>query len=162
MDGEGGTGQKGFGKVAIAKEKEKDLALQKQEKLEAEYALAFDDLELKATVHGGEMAAKRGDALLSKFRDLHEFVFSDPFTKGLYLFFFGFVFLLECFFILYKTAVSETIFETFLQAEEDYRRSEMDAYQAQKARHIKERSLLGEDHDHIRQILRLGGRRKIG
>jgi len=162
MDGEGGTGQKGFGKVALAKEKDKDLALQKQEKLEGQYALAMDDLELKAESHGEEMSAKRGDALLSKFKDLHEFVFKDPFTTGLYLFFFGFVFLLECFFILYKTAVSETIFETFLQAEEDYRRSEMEVYQSQKARYIKERSLLGEDHDNIRKILKASGRRKIG
>lgn len=162
MDGEGGTGQKGFGKVAIAKGLEKDRAAAKVEQLELAYATALEDLQIKAEDYGAERASKRGDALMSKFRDLHEFVFSDALTTGLYLFFFGFVLLLECFFMLYKISVSETIFESFLQAEEDYRRQELEAYQVQKERSIRDRKLLGEDHDRIKEILHPGKKRRIG
>lgn len=160
MDGEGGTGQRGFGKVAMAKGIEKEKAEARVGQLQQEYDRKRQELEIKAKDYGAEKATKRGDALLSKFKDLHEFVFSDPFTIGLYLFFFGFVLLLECFFILYKSAVSETIFESFLQAEEDYALQQLDAYRYAKSRTVRDISVLGDDHDKIKTLL--GGKRKAG
>jgi hypothetical protein len=162
MDGEGGTGQKGFGKVATAKGLEKDKAAAKVEQLEQDYEKAKQELDIIVAEHGEQKSAKRGDALLSKFKDLHEFVFSDGFTIGLYLFFFGFVLLLECFFILYKSSVSETIFESFLQAEEDYAQQQLEAYRYAKARSVRDITILGEDHDKVKKILGSIGKRKAG
>ncbi|MGM0947161.1 MAG: DUF4407 domain-containing protein [Bacteroidota bacterium] len=160
MDGEGGTGLKGFGKVAIAKGLEKDKAAAKVAKLDEEYKTAVRDLEAHADQYGEEMSAKRDDALMSKFKDLHEYVFSDSFTTGLYVFFFGFVLLIECFFMLYKQAVSETIYERFLQAEEDYAQEQLDAYSYAKFRSAQDIRVLGDDHDRIKKLL--GSRRKTG
>lgn len=61
--------------------------------------------------------------------------------------------LIESFFILYKSAVSETIFESFLQAEEDYARQQLEAYRFAKSRTVRDIGVLGDDHDKIKRLL---------
>lgn len=160
MDGEGGTGKKGFGKVAIAKAQEKDKALARVTSLDSHYSAALLDLEERALVYAEEKAVKRADAPMSKLKDLHEYVFSSGFTIGIYLFFFIFILLVESFFILYKSAVSDTIYEDFLKAEEEYARQELEAYRYAKARSVGEVRILGEEHAQVKRILE-GKRRMV-
>ncbi|MCH7403426.1 DUF4407 domain-containing protein [Belliella kenyensis] len=153
MDGEGGTGKKGFGKVAQAKAQEKDRAAVYLAQVEQKYEEAVKDLEERSLIHGEEMAEKRSDALLSKLTDLHEFVCSSTMTLVIYLFFFGFVFLIESYFILYKMAVSETIFESFLQAEEEYALQQLDAYRMAREQTVREIEVLGQDRTKIKRLI---------
>lgn len=153
LDGKGGTRQYGAGKVASAKEKEKDLAKQEADRLEGVYRTALTDLEAQAEEYAGKMSEKHRGALLSQVRDLHEFILSDGFTLGFYLFFFVFVLMLEAFFMMYKASVSQSIFEYMLEAEEDYAYQKLEAYRTQKARLERDRGLLGEDHDRIIKLV---------
>ena len=153
MDGEGGTGKKGFGKVAQAKAQEKDKAAVFLAQVEQKYEEAVRELEERSLAYGEEMAEKRSDALLSKLTDLHEFVCSSTMTLVIYLFFFGFVFLIESYFILYKMAVSETIFESFLQAEEEYALQQLDAYRVAREQTVREIEALGQDRTKIKRLL---------
>lgn len=153
MDGEGGTGKKGFGKVAMAKAQEKDKALLRMESLEKQYQEAVMDLDVQALAYAKDKAYKREDAPMSKLKDLHEYVFSSGFTTGVYLFLFVFILLIESFFILYKMAVSDTIYETFLSAEEEYAQQQLEAYRYAKAKSVGEIRILGDDHAKVKKIL---------
>lgn len=153
LDGSGGTGRYGEGKVAMAKEQEKDRAASEVKRLEEGFVKARADLEEKALAHAEERAAKRGDALLSKLRDLHEFVLSDRLTLGFYLIFFVFVLMLETFFVMYKSVAADTIYEQFLQAEEEFGHQQLEAYRVQKARITRERDLLGEDYEKVKRLV---------
>jgi|SRR5690606_33537919 len=162
LDGKLGTGVYGSGKVAAAKELEKDKAALRAEQLDARYEAALLELDVKAEEHAVKTSEKRSDALLSKVRDLHSFVMSDGITLAFYLFFFAFVLMLEAFFMMYKSSVSESIFESFLQAEEACGKQRLQAYKARRSRLTTERSLLGEDYDMIERLIRTDARRKAG
>ncbi|MCC5937508.1 MAG: DUF4407 domain-containing protein [Lunatimonas sp.] len=153
IDGKGGTGQRGFGKVASAKEREKDQAAERVRAAEAaleQYKQAIKD---DAEAYAAGMAGKRSDALLSKIKDLHEFVFSDGLVMAVYAFFFGFVFLLEVYFMAYKASVGESLFEEFLRAEEEYGRQRLDTYRLQKQKILRDRQLLGSDYERYKYLL---------
>lgn len=159
LDGKGGTGQYGSGKVAAAKEREKDRAEREAERLEGAYKAALTKLEAQAGEYAKKMSEKHRGALLSQLIDLHEFILSDGVALGFYLFFFGFILMLEAFFMLYKASVGQSIFEHMLQAEEDYAYQKLEIYRAQKARLERDRGLLGEDHDRVKKLVG-GGRRQ--
>jgi hypothetical protein len=160
MDGSGGTGKYGKGKVAEAKEAEKIKAGEELEKLKIQRQTTLDSLDKRALIYSEEKIQKRGDALMSQVKDLHDFILKDKFTLGFYLFFFGFVFLLESYFILYKISASETLYEQFLVAEEEYGQQRLAFYKEQKGRMLKEKGLLGGDYDKVIQLTS-SGRRKI-
>lgn len=153
LDGSGGTGLYGKGKVAAAKEAQMQTAAAEVERIRAEREKTFQQLQEEAEQFGEESSTKRSDALLSQIRDLHAFVFQDAFTIGFYSFFFLFVLLLEGFFILYKSLVHETIFEAWMDAEEQYAREQLESYQARKRKAVMERHILGGDYDKVHQIL---------
>ena len=153
IDGKGGTGQRGFGKVASAKEREKDVAAARVSQAKGDLERRKSDLIMEAEAYAAGMAGKRSDALLSKIKDLHEFVFSDGLVMAVYAFFFGFVFLLEVYFMAYKASVGESLFETFMRAEEEYGRQKLDSYRLQKQKVLRDRQLLGSDYDRYKYLL---------
>lgn len=152
MDGSGGTGQYGKGKVAQAKEAEKTTALKSLESIKSERQAALDSLEFRAILHAEGKIQKRGDALMSQVKDLHAFIMADAFTIGFYIFFFGFVLLLESYFVLYKSTAAETLYEQYLVAEEEYGRQKLEYYKQQKDRILREKGVLGRDYDKVIQL----------
>jgi hypothetical protein len=161
IDGSGGTGKYGQGKVAKAKEA---MMLDSQSELEMAKAIRAQelaDLESEADLHAAEKVDKRKDALLSQLRDLHDFILADGFTIGFYLFFFAFIFMLECFFVLYKSFVSESIFEQWMEAEEAYGKDRLRTYRSQKSKATQGRDLLGSDYGRVLKIVDGGPRRVL-
>lgn len=161
MDGSGGTGKFGVGKVAAAKEREKSGTATAVAKLEQAYEVERQSLDKLAKGHAEEKVSKRQDALLSQVKDLHHFILSDGFTIGFYVFFFVFVLMLELFFFLYKSAVADTIFEKWLEEEEEHGKQRLEAYRRQKAKLTKEDEVLGDDHGKVRRLISGESSRKV-
>lgn len=161
MTGKRGTGQYGKGKVSDAIERQKISTGTEVVRVEEAMKLERESLEKASREFAEEKLVKRQDALISQLKDLHGFVFSDGYALAIYLFFFGFVAMLELFFIMYKTATSDTIFEEYLVAEEQYVREKLKAYQRRKAQLAREYGVLGEDYAQVTRILGDSGMRKI-
>lgn len=153
MTAQGGSGLRGKGKIAEAIEAQQLGTAKEASRIEEALRTERGSLDAAAKAHAEEKLVKRQDALLSQLKDLHEFVFSDGYAIGIYAFFFAFVAMLEMFFILYKIFTSETIFEDWLVAEEQYGKQKLEAYRRRKAQVAREYSALGEDYTQVKQLL---------
>jgi hypothetical protein len=152
MDGSYGTGKYGAGKVADAKGRKAEQAIQKVAALEVAYLKEQDKLKEESLAHAEAMVSKRRDALLSKVTDLHEFAFSTLVSSAIYLIFFFFVFALEIFFIVYKSAVSESLFEKLLISEEIMGESRLEILTRQREEILRQDGLLGPKAEKMRRI----------
>ncbi len=161
MTGKKGTGRYGKGDVSDAIERQKLAVATEAKRVEEALQVERSKLDQEAEDFAEEKYSKRQDALISQLKDLHGFVFGDGYALVIYLFFFGFVALLEVFFIMYKSYTAETIFEDYLQAEELYVRQKLDAYKRRKAQLAKEYGALGEDYSRVTHLLGDSGLRKI-
>lgn len=153
MTGKGGSKKIGKGKISDAIELQKLGTAKEASRIEEALKAEQVRLESAAKAHAEEKLTKRQDALLSQLKDLHGFVFSDRYAFIIYVFFFAFVAMLESFFILYKIFTSDTIFEDWLVAEEQYGKQKLESYRRRKAQIAREYGALGEDYTHVRQLL---------
>jgi hypothetical protein len=152
LDGSYGTGKYGAGKVAEAKGRKAEQALMKGQELKSAFQQAQEKLRDDSLIHGDAIVSKRGDALLSKVTDLHEFALSTGLSTCIYLLFFFFVFALEVFFIVYKTAVSESLFEKLLISEELIGESRLEILKKQREEMLRQDGLLGPRAEKMRRI----------
>lgn len=153
MTAQGGTGKYGDGRVSKAIERQKLETAKEAGRVEEALKMERVRLDGAAKAHAEQKLTKRQDALLSQLKDLHGFVFSDGYALAIYLFFLGFVAMLEVFFILYKISTSDTIFEEWLQAEETYGKQKLDSYRRRKSQLAREYGVLGEDYTQVRELL---------
>lgn len=153
MTGKGGSGKTGKGKISDAIEFQKRETTKEAARIERQLKSERLRLDSAAKTHSEEKLTKRQDAILSQLKDLHGFVFSDGYAMGIYFFFFAFVAMLEVFFILYKTSTSDTIFEDWLVAEEQYGKQKLESYRRRKAQTAREYGAIGEDYAHVRKLL---------
>lgn len=161
MTGKGGSRKIGKGEISDAIELQKIGTAKEASRVEQAMKAEQIRLDSAGKAHAEEKLTKRQDALLSQLKDLHGFVFSDKHALIIYLFFFVFVALLESFFILYKISTSDTIFEDWLVAEEQYGKQKLEAYRRRKAQVTRDYSALGEDYDQIIKLLGESSTRKI-
>jgi len=161
MDGSGGTGKFGIGPVAKAKSFEVEKAQKRWEDLQEAYQAELLRLEEEAKAFAAGSVEKRRDSLLSKVEDLHVFIMMSWFRIVAYLLFMTFVFLLETTFIYYKSKVSETLFEQWLYAEEEYGSEKLKAYRTRKQELIRQDGLLGYDADRVRSMAASPSLRRI-
>ncbi|PZX55534.1 DUF4407 domain-containing protein [Algoriphagus chordae] len=163
MDGSYGTGKYGSGKVAAAKGEKAAAALEKWGVLDEDYQREQSKLRDESLVHAEEAVSKRGDALLSKVTDLHEFAMSTKESAFIFWLFFVFVFALEAYFIIYKSAVSETLFEKLLMSEEMIGETRMETLKRQREEMLRQDGLLGPRAEKMRRIAEDDGfKRKVG
>ncbi len=161
MEGKGGTGTYGRGKVADAKE-----ALARKAATEAQLLAALirekeETLKSEAESYATQISGKKAAAILSKIEDLHAYLASHPIGELVYWLFFFLIFFLEGAFVLYKFTTSRSLFEELLLAEE--------AIGMQRLTHLKERraAILQEDRqlpdsaESIRQLAKGQKLRKI-
>lgn len=153
MTAQAGSGMRGKGKIADAIEAQQIETAREASRIEEALKAERVRLEAEAKAHAEQKLTKRQDALLSQLKDLHGFVFSDGFALAIYVFFFLFVAMLEMFFILYKIFTSDTIFEDWLVAEEQYGKQKLEAYRRRKAQVTRDYGALGEDYGHIIKLL---------
>ncbi|EIM72424.1 hypothetical protein A3SI_19755 [Nitritalea halalkaliphila LW7] len=149
MDGAGGSGVRGFGKVAEAKGREKELAAARVASLEARVRESEEALAGSASAYAAQRSSRASGTLMSRIRDLHDFVLSDYLVLSFYVIFFGVVLLLELFVLLYKMLSPTTSFEEHLDAEDRYRRGRLEAYARMQADTLEGIRLLGEDYERL-------------
>lgn len=153
MTGKGGSGRSGKGAISDAIFAQKAEVFSEKMRIESELGQERDSLDRAATKYAEEKVVKRQDALLSQLKDLHGFVFSDGYALGIYWFFFGFVFLLESFFIAYKISTSETLYEQWIHAEEEYGKQRLEAYRRRKSDQAAAYQVLGDDYHQVMKVL---------
>jgi hypothetical protein len=155
MDGSGGTGKYGRGRVALAKEQEQMDAKKRWQQLDARYQAELQKLEEEAKSYAQQATRLEQSAILSKIRDLHAFVMSYRITMMAYLLFMLFIFCLEMMFLIYKTLSETTAFEQYLAMQETMAKSKMDQLHADKMRMMQAQTKLGlEQSDKIERLLR--------
>ena len=156
VSGTGGSGKYGYGVAARQKEKRAQADQSKFEMLDAEYQLQYDLLKAEALKHGETQAKKRSDALLSQIEDLHEFAFSGWVSGTFYIIFLIFVFALESFFIIYKSFVSESLFEQLLESEESTGLRRLKSITDYREEILRQDRLLGPTAESVRKRSRHG------
>lgn len=139
MEGTGGTGTYGKGKVAAAKEKLAQESGKEVVRISGLLERSEKELIGEAEEYAGKKTAKPAGAILSKIEDLHAYLGSRPVGEIVYWVFFLFVFCLEGAFILYKFSASKSLFEDMLLAEE-----EIGKYRLEQLKQ-RRREIIGED-----------------
>jgi hypothetical protein len=158
MEGTGGTGTYGRGKVAAAKEK---LALEsglEAERIRGLLQQAEKELEQEAELYAAKITAKPSGAILSQIEDLHAYLVSRPIGELVYWVFFLFVFFLEAAFVLFKFSASKSLFEDMLLAEEEIGKFRLEQLKQRRREIIGEDGLMGVGADALRK---LGGDHKV-
>lgn len=162
-DGKSGTGRSGIGKVANLK---KGLYLSDSTTLaqmETKLNSTSDSLAKEAVRYGQKMATKRGDALMSKVTDLHDYIMESGISMFFYGLFFVAVFSLEIFFLITKSSTADSLFEKLLFAEEKIGERRLQTLMAQREEIIRQDGLLGPRAEKIRQLAHESDNiRKIG
>ncbi|TFV94484.1 DUF4407 domain-containing protein [Algoriphagus kandeliae] len=161
MTGKGGSGVAGKGKISDKIELKQQQKARELAELKSELAKKSQSLDSAASAYAEEKVKKRQDALISQLKDLHAFVFQDSTSKWIYWIFFGFVFLLEVFFILYKSSTGDTSFDEYIQAEEDHQKQELESYKRRKARVIQDREIIGDDYQKVIKLLGPGSKMRV-
>lgn len=151
-DGKSGTGRSGIGEVAKLK---KGLYLSDSTTLaqmETKLNSTRDSLAKEAVNYGQKMAIKRGDALMSKVTDLHNFIMKSGISIFFYCLFFVAVFSLEIFFLITKSSTADSLFEKMLYAEEKVGERRLQTLMAQREEILRQDGLLGSRAEKIRQL----------
>lgn len=152
MEGTGGTGTYGKGKVAAAKEQLAMKAGKEVERISGLLDQAETDLIGEAEAYAGKKTAKPAGAILSKIEDLHAYLGSRPVGEIVYWVFFLFVFCLEGAFILYKFAASKSLFEEMLLVEEEIGKFRLEQLKQRRREIIGEDGKMGTGAGRLRQL----------
>jgi hypothetical protein len=151
-DGKGGTGRSGIGKVATLKQgiyvSDSITLAQMETKLNS----TRDSLAKEALLYGQKMATKRGDALMSKVTDLHDFILESGLSMFFYGLFFIAVFSLEIFFLITKSSTADSLFEKMLYSEELIGEQRLNTLMAHREEVLRQDGLLGPRAEKIRQL----------
>lgn len=161
MEGVGGTGTYGEGKVALAKKKMATKAEIETERTR-ERLEAFDKkLEKDAESHAKKVTEKSDAAILSKIEDLHAYLKDRPIGELIYWVFFLFIFFLEGAFVVYKFAASKSLFEDMLLAEEEIGLYRLMQLRERRRKYSDEDALLGHSASTLRKMADTAPSRRI-
>lgn len=131
---DGKMGPSGVGKRAA----EKKLAWQTASAALSEATTKLDsntyELDSSAQDYGDAMADLGKKTIIGKFRDFHEFVFSDIYAGIGWGLFFVMMLMLELFLLVYKTAARKTIFDQMQELEEELILKELESMRTMKQR----------------------------
>jgi hypothetical protein len=151
-DGSGGTGNKGIGEVSHLKESIYKSDSTTLAQLQVSLGYAKDSLAKEAVLYGQKMAAKRGDALMSKVTDLHDFIMGSRLSMFFYGLFFIAVFSLEIFFLITKSSTADSLFEKMLLAEEIIGECRLRTLLKHREKILQQDELMGPRADSIRHL----------
>jgi hypothetical protein len=161
-DGSGGSGNKGVGEISLLKERIYKSDSMTLAKMEASLSSVQDSLAKEATLYGQKMASKRGNALMSKVTDLHDFIMGSVISIFFYGLFFVAVFSLEIFFLITKSSTADSLFEKMLYAEEKVGERRLQTLIAQREEILRQDGLLGPRAERIRLLANEGNQiRKV-
>lgn len=151
-DGSGGTRNKGIGEISHLKERIYKSDSTRLAQMQVSLGSAKDSLAREAVLFGQKMATKRGNALMSKVTDLHDFIMGNGLSMFFYGLFFIAVFSLEIFFLITKSSTADSLFEKMLYAEEKVGERRLQTLMAQREEILRQDGLLGPRAERIRQL----------
>lgn len=151
-DGSGGSGNKGIGEISNLKERIYKSDSTTLAQMQVGLVSAKDSLSREAVLYGQKMATKRGDALMSKVTDLHDFIKGSKLSMFFYGLFFIAVFSLEIFFLITKSSTADSLFEKMLYAEEKVGEKRLQTLMAQREEILRQDGLMGPRAEKIRQL----------
>lgn len=143
MDGK--IGQSGYGPRAKKKEQAWDLSRKELESAKEQLLETQNRLKAEAKGYAETMSDPGQKTLLGKFRDFHEFVFSDRYALTGYGLFFILMLMLELFLLVYKTGARKTVFDKMLLREEEMTLAEIASMESLKHKMLKRDEALHPD-----------------